>query len=187
MPGNIHKDINFVTEETAQQASTGQQFFRLMVTRGKTLIIFVELIVLLVFFSRFKLDTDINNLEEETQNKIAVVESSKSLETEYRRVQQKTMILEDILNEQIKWDKVIKNFDSKIPIGIILQNISYDGNTIKFQAITSETTAFAKLIDVINKNENVTSLLLRSSNYNELENNYDFSMEIILNDIRNGY
>lgn len=178
----LPKDINLLPDNAIQKASAGQQIFRLMLKRGKTLIIITEAIVLIVFLSRFKIDRQINDATENLDNKAAIIRSSQNLEKEHNRIQYKTTQLQNIYNSQKDWAKIISDFDSKIPSDIVLENISYSKNSISFRAKVDTASSFGFFVGILKDDPNVNSVTLQSSRFIPDEQSYDFSMSVDLTD-----
>jgi Tfp pilus assembly protein PilN len=187
MPDEISENINFVPEDADFKASLPQQLFRLMLTKGKTLIILTEIVVLVVFFSRFKLETDISDLSEEIKNKSVLVESAIPLQREYAVLQEQTETLENIYSQQTDWSKVIKSFDEQLPYGVIMNSVSYSGKEVNMSGTVDTAASFGKLIQVLNKNNNVEEVILGGSSYDTETKTYDFDLNLKVKELKNEF
>ncbi len=171
-------DFNFIPKDAYQKASMAQQIFRFLATKGKTIIIFTEAIVLMVFLSRFKLDREIADLKESIENKNAIIESSKSVEKRFKKIQAKLVVIKTIIDNQIDWETELGNFDSQVPNGMVLNSIDYADSSITLSATVDSAEAFASFIGNVVSNQNVKSVTLVSSSYNTDSKQYSFKMNI---------
>ncbi len=180
------EEMNFVpSEEEIINSSISNKFFHFFTNRGKLIIIITEAIVLLVFLSRFKLDRDISDLKENIENKNAIIESTKSIEKDFREVQKNVNTIDTITKNQINWFAELESFDSKIPQGMILDSISYNNEVISLSAKVNSAEAFATFIGNTIANPKVKSVVLVSSSYDTNSKEYSFKMNILRDPIRN--
>lgn len=187
MPDNLSENINFVPEDADQHASLPQQFFKLMLTKGKSIIIITEIIALGVFFSSFKLGTDISNLSEEMENKAVLVESTVQLQEEYAKVQKRTRTLESIAAEQKDWATIIKSFDEQLPYGVLMNSVSYKKDNIDMSGSVDSAASFGKLISVLNNNDNVKEVILSGSSYETESKIYEFDLSLEIKELKNEF
>lgn len=173
-------DINLVPPNAAQTASLAQRLFRLVIRQGKAIIIITEAIVLLVFLSRFKLDRDIADLQENIDNKEAIISSSVILENEYKRIQNKTQKIETFLDNQIGWEERLSFINSITPQGSVLEATNFTGNKLNVNAKVTTAEAFGLFISKLSNSDTVQSVILKSSSYDTKNEQYTFSMDIKL-------
>lgn len=116
------------------ETSFGGKFLKWAVTSGRYIIIITELIVILAFISRFKLDEDIRKLHEEITGKVNVLDAELPKETEFKQVQNKLAITGQILRTRYPlssdWKKVI----SKVPTEVKLDSVTFGGAAVSLQA-----------------------------------------------------
>ena len=70
-----------------EELSISSQFLNWALTYGRYIIIIIQIVVLSVFFTRFKIDRDRTDLKEAVAQKRALIESIGEMETEIKRVQ----------------------------------------------------------------------------------------------------
>lgn len=125
------KNINLIIKDGDRESISGQ-LLSFVLTYGRYIIILIQIVVLSVFFLRFKLDRDHTDLKEAVSQKQALVQSVSDLETEIRHVQKK---LADIR---------IASINQNLPIRILrfLQNTTPDDITFTSITINSSITRF---------------------------------------------
>ena len=98
MPAGKNKvNINLIVKK---EASFSNQLLSWALTYGRYIIIITQIIVLTVFFTRFKLDRDHTDLKESVSQKQALIESVASLETEIRRIQKNLADIKQVTANQ---------------------------------------------------------------------------------------
>lgn len=113
-----------------------------LVTIGKYLLIFVELIVLGVFFSRFILDRQKGNLDEEIEKQITLLRTEPWVSNNivYSRYQKLLADVKNVKNGQKINSSVVSEIVSGIPITLTLNSFSLNENRVNmsFSATTLE-------------------------------------------------
>ena len=97
-------DINLVVTKVKEE-SLSAQFLAWALTYGRYIIIIIQIVVLSVFFMRFRLDRDRTDLKESVGQKEALIESISEVDAEVRRVQKS---LGDIKSVTGNYDYVLK-------------------------------------------------------------------------------
>jgi len=67
--------IELLPREEWEETSFGK-FLKWLLTVGRYIVIFTELVVILAFLSRFKLDRDLTDLYKQIENKQAIIQNS---------------------------------------------------------------------------------------------------------------
>lgn len=103
-----------------------------LTTIGKYLLIFVEIIVLGVFFSRFILDEKNNDLSEEIKSQISFLDDSawKAKDLLYTNTQTLLTDIEVIRMGQKFNSELITEIANTIPSNLVLKNFSFNGNRV---------------------------------------------------------
>lgn len=173
-----NEGIDFIPKYPHQTESLKQQLFKLVITRGKTIIVVTEAIVLLVFLSRFKLDRQIQDLTESLDNKEAIIQSTQNIEKEYRDVQNKLNITVKLIDSQTNWYKKINAFDNEIPTGVTFKKIDYSQGAIDLSAQAQSASVFGAFMRNLIANESIKSVAIESSAYNVATQSFSFSLSI---------
>lgn len=140
----IKTTIEFIPQEDWEKTSFGK-FLKWLLNIGRWIVIVTELIVIIAFLSRFKLDRDLTNLNETIKQKQAIIIASASFEKEFRFLQKKLTVIEGLEKLQIKSDQVLSIFSQITPAGIQLSNFMIDDErkiSLKASADSESTFAF---------------------------------------------
>lgn len=70
-----------------REVAIGEKFLRWILTYGRYIIIGTEIIVLLAFLSRFKLDRDFNDLNDRIKERQKIIENFRSIEDSVNQLQ----------------------------------------------------------------------------------------------------
>src|SRR3972149_5141698 len=100
------------------------------VTSGRYVVIITEMIVVVAFLSRFKLDTDLNRLNSAIADKKVVLDSLAGKETEFKIVQKKVSWVNQILNRKTAAGDVLQAIVEKTPEGVRFSGIKFDNQTV---------------------------------------------------------
>lgn len=136
------------------------QAIKWTLSAGRYLIIFVEIIVLAAFVTRFKFDADIASNKEAIDAQVPYLESLKQNESIIRQVQLQLASIKDIKSKKPGYINLINAISAETPSGITLNNLT----------LTSEEGRInIKLTGVATNNENLSVFIFG------LKNNNNFS------------
>src|SRR3989344_2029517 len=106
--------INLIIK-SEEQLSISSQFLAWALTYGRYIIIIIQIMVLTVFFMRFKLDRDRTDLKETTSQKKALIESFIDMEKEINRVHKRLSDIKMISTNQDIYPRVINFLEKNTP------------------------------------------------------------------------
>lgn len=112
---------------------------------GRYIIVFTEIIVIMSFASRFKLDRDLTDLTAQVTQKKAIVQSFGDVEPRTRAIQEKIAITKRLLMDTTAvfyLDKVT----SRIPSGIELTQLTLEPTFLNFSGKANSSNVLAGLI-----------------------------------------
>lgn len=126
-----------------------------LVTIGKYLLIFVELVVLGVFFSRFILDRQNGNLDEEIEKQISLLRSEPWVSNNilYSRYQKLLADLKNVKNGQRINSSVVSEIVSGIPITLTLNSFSLNENMVSMSFSATSLEAVKIYESALKENE----------------------------------
>src|SRR3989338_6571725 len=93
---------------------------------GRYIVIFVEVLVLAAFLSRFKLDADIQTAKESIEAQIPFVESLKPDEILIRQTQLQLSTIKNIKTESPDYALVLDKIAAQTPNGVTIENLAID-------------------------------------------------------------
>lgn len=124
---------------------------RWLVGAGRHLIIFTELVVIVSFGSRFVLDRQLTDLNEEIMQKQAVIRSYGNLEQKFRQAQQQVKDVESVLEQQGQL-QIITALTKITPPAVKYASISIDEGSVSLSGETSSLGYIALLIENLKNN-----------------------------------
>lgn len=129
-------------------------------TYGRYIVIITQIIVLSVFFLRFKLDRDHTDLKEAVAQKQAIVESISDLETEIRRVQGKLTHVAQITENQEIISNILYFLQENIPSDTILSVLSISLEKVSFNATSKDLREFSFLLNQLQQDKKFSEVTL---------------------------
>lgn len=133
-------NINLVIKDEVESFSG--QLLSWILTYGRYIIIITQIVVLSVFFLRFKLDRDHTDLKESVSQKQALVESVGDLEAEIRRVQNTLSNISQISKNQDILLKVLDYLEENTPSDTTFSKLSLSPDKISFSVTSSNLRSF---------------------------------------------
>jgi len=89
------KGINLL-EEISAPKTFWEKFYYWALSIGRFIVIGTEAIVMIVFIARFKLDRDINDINDSLEVKAAILASMEESEAEARRIQDRMILVREV-------------------------------------------------------------------------------------------
>ncbi len=95
-------------------------------TTGRYIIIVTEMVVILAFLSRFKLDKDLSDMHDRLDGKIGILNATYDTEIRFRGTQTRLLEAQTYLNNQKDTSALLSHITDKIPEGLVLKNLTAD-------------------------------------------------------------
>lgn len=152
-------NINLLVKDKAGN-SFSEQFLAWILSYGRYIIIITQIIVLSVFFLRFKIDRDHTDLKELVTQKQAIIESLSDLEGEIRSIQGRLTYISTISPDQDSLIKVIRFIQQKTPVDIIFTNLSISTEKISFQANSENLLSFSFMLNQFQRDKKFSEVSL---------------------------
>ncbi len=127
--------INLLPESRFEKSAWGQ-FLKWALTIGRWIVIFTELVVIVAFLSRFKLDRDLTDLYDRIEQKQAIIESVSAFEEEFRLLQKKIKVIKGLEESQLGSEPLIFHLASTLPEDVYLNNLSIKEGELTLEAYT---------------------------------------------------
>jgi hypothetical protein len=90
-----HPELNLLPKEPWEKGLLGQ-LFKWVISTGRYVVIFTELIVISAFLYRFGLDSTLTNLRQSIKQKLNIINSFGDLETNFRTVQTQLNTIKEV-------------------------------------------------------------------------------------------
>lgn len=140
---------------------------RWALSTGRYIVIFVEIIVLAAFLSRFKFDADLADTKEKIDQQIPFVESLKPDEALIRQTQLQLATVKDIRLNSVDYAQVLQNIASITPQGvrIVTLGLEKSDNTVnlRINGRAQSNTDLAVFITGLRQNPNFSDVSLTNA------------------------
>ncbi len=150
-------EINLLPTDEIEKAPLGK-FLKWALTYGRYIVVITELIVLLAFLSRFKLDRDITDLSEEIMRKKNIIVNAEPFENKVRQLQnrlEKISLAVDATNHP---DRMFSYLTTILPQETVLDSVTISGSQAILTGKTPSETGLSTLVSNLRKNKDVTSI-----------------------------
>lgn len=153
--------IEFLPREDWEKTSFGK-FLKWLLTVGRYIVIFTELIVILAFLSRFKLDYDLTNLYQQIEEKQTIIQSSADFENDFRFLQKRLASIQDLRKKQLQTGKLLEEISSLTPIDVSFSGLTVDENKASFTAMALSESGIATFINNLERSPRFSNLMIDS-------------------------
>lgn len=160
--------------------SFSEQFLAWILTYGRYIIIITQIIVLSVFFFRFKIDRDHTDLKESVTQKKAILESFSDLEAEVRLVQGRLTNIKSISTYQDSLIKVMRFLQQGTPGDTNFSNLVLTSNHINFQATAGNLRSFSYILRQLQQDKKFSEVTLQDMT-RKPDGRIDFKIDAKLN------
>lgn len=152
--------INLIPKKQLEEKTLGK-FLNWSLTFGRYIIVGTEIIVLIAFFSRFKLDRQLTDLHEEITQKETIVKFNSEFESETRNLQKQ---LEEIKNINEYHDFTLRLLDflgKNMPKELVINKLSFSDQNISLSGVSLSTASFIDFLARIRHSEKITQIILQ--------------------------
>lgn len=122
------------------------RFLKWAVTTGRYIIILTELVVILAFLSRFKLDEDLRNVNEQIETQVNYLESEQPQLQEFLRVQKRITLLDKSIAARVEVTKMMDYLNSRTPAEVKVNQMAIAKNEITVSATTLSEVALGEMM-----------------------------------------
>ena len=140
------------------ELSFGGRFLKWAVTTGRYIIIMTELVVILAFLSRFKLDEDLRNLNEQINTQIGFLDSQLTKETEFIKLQKKLNLADKMLTNKLSAGEALDYIQNNLPPEVVPSKTVITKNETLLSAATLNEIAMGKLLSIFSQDPNWKSV-----------------------------
>jgi Tfp pilus assembly protein PilN len=147
---------------------------------GRYIIVFTEIIVIMSFASRFKLDRDLTDLTAQISQKKSIVASFGDVEARTRRIQDQVSTVQKIVTDK-NAVYYLDKLSLRIPTGIALTQLAYEGELVSFSGKADTSGTLASLIASLQQEQSFSSVSVERINSGDANDpTVQFSMRINL-------
>jgi hypothetical protein len=139
-------NINLLPREDVDQRSLNK-FLKWALTYGRYIVVITELVVILAFLSRFKLDRDKTDLDEKISQKQAIVEATSDLEKEIRSLQNRLSAVRAFSSFTVSQKNILESFSLTTPPEVAIDNFTISGRKVEVRGLSLSETGLASMIN----------------------------------------
>lgn len=136
-------NINFVGGDELLE-KPGGKLVRWALTTGKAVIVLTELVVVVSFISRFKLDSDIADLNEQIKRKQTIITASSEFESRFKAFSLRVNAASSVLKSSNP-ETLLSEAKKLIPEGVTISNLSITTTTLSIEGVTAGEQSLAVL------------------------------------------
>lgn len=143
--------INLLSEYGINTKPLGK-FLKWSLTYGRYIIIGTQIIVLLAFFSRFKLDQELSDLHTHIDEKTNIIYALSNIETNVRTIQTRVGTLKELESGRTNYIDAITFLQKANPRGVSITALIFDEQVMNLTGEASDEKGFSLLLDKIKSN-----------------------------------
>jgi Tfp pilus assembly protein PilN len=154
--------INLLSQDEFSQSAVGRVMLWAL-SIGRYVVVFTELIVIMSFLSRFKLDRDLTNLNEDINRQKAIILSYGNLENDFRFAQAQLELVRSTQNQLPPTD-ILALLSKTTPTDVRIDQLQMTDKGMQLSATALSTQGFVRFIANLLGSEAVSHLTLNGVN-----------------------
>lgn len=119
------------------------------VTTGRYMIILTEMVVIVAFLMRFKLDEDLRNLNEQINGQVALLQSQTNEEEKFRQLQKEILLADQMLKNRTHPVELFDYAEARIGEDITIKKRGVAPGELSITALTLSQRAMGELMSTI--------------------------------------
>lgn len=127
------------------ETTTAGRVLAWILSTFRIIVIVTELIVMIAFLSRFWLDAQNTDLNEEIQQKQAILIASSSFENEFKDIQKRLSVFSEFSQSNGKISQSLKTITSYLPSDLYLTSLRYSGESFEIQGASPNEKSIQQL------------------------------------------
>lgn len=167
--------INLLPRDDFEKKPIGK-FLNWALNIGRWIVVFTELVVILAFLSRFKLDQDLADLNESIREKQKMVLYNQETEKNFRMIQKRLLDISKLQQKQLKTADIFTEIKRITPTGITFRNLTMSEGSVSLIATSTSENSLGIFLGNLSK-----SPIFKSININSLVKSVDSTINFSLN------
>jgi hypothetical protein len=187
MSDKTPKSINLLEPVNAPE-DVWETVYSWLFNVGKYILISVQVIVLVVFFSRFVIDRTNNDLSDEVNDKVDILNQGfyRQNEIKFRNLQVLLSDLHVIAGEQEINSKLISSVTESVPSSLELQSFSFSDGRVTMSFLADDFEDIQKYETGLRKNPLYSNVKVNLSKSGESTSQIDFSVTFVISENSEG-
>jgi len=132
-------------------------------------LVITQIVVISVFFYRFKIDQEIIDLKDELQQKQEIVAVSDPLIKQAEKVDLKTKQIREVLSNQTQFSESFTYFLNTFPLRLTIKRLDILGGIYKFDVTTTDPETIRSYLARLKKDKRFKDVTLGSIKRNGVE------------------
>ncbi|MBL7159797.1 PilN domain-containing protein [Candidatus Microgenomates bacterium] len=170
--------INLLSKKDLEEKALGR-FLKWSLSFGRYIIVGTEIIVLIAFFSRFKLDRQLTDLHEAINQKEVIVQFNLDFENKSRNIQQQLAEIKNIEKDYNLSLQLLNFLEKNLPKDIAFKTLTLSQGKISLAGTSLSNSSFIDFLARIRASEKFSQVILQDlSRKGEEELEFKLSAEI---------
>ena len=145
MSAQKEEQINLLPQKGFETTTTGRVLAWILST-FRVIVIVTEIIVMIAFLSRFWLDAQNSDLDDELEQKQALLSASLSFENEFRDTQKRLTIFSQLISKQAAITSTLEQITRNLPQDILLKTVNFSDNSFQIDGVSPNETSIQQYI-----------------------------------------
>lgn len=176
MPKKTHPvEVNLLPKDPFSVSPIGK-FITWALSVGRYIVVFTELIVILTFLSRFTLDRQLTDLNEDLLAKQALLNSYQKLEQDVRQIQAKGQFITEI-SQYPKHHPVLEFILDNLNQDITLSNINLNQDRVTISANAYSSTSLSTFVNTIDNHPFFSEVQINQINSSNDDTGIEFNLQ----------
>lgn len=155
----LNVSIELLPREDWEKGTLGK-LLKWLLTIGRYIVIFTELIVILAFLTRFKLDRDLENLNQTIEEKQTEIQALAQFEKKFLFLQTHLKAIENLQKRQVKTNQVLTELAALTPIDVYFSELSLRDKEVSLTATALSEAGLSTFLDNLQKSDRFDNLVL---------------------------
>lgn len=143
-PVQKKEEINLHPQKAFESGTVGR-VLAWVLSSFRIIVIVTEIIVMIAFLSRFWLDAQNTDLNDEIKSKKTVLEAYQDFESDFRDAQKRISVYSTAINNG-PLSKLVEQISNLLPLDVRLSEISYNNHVIQLTALSTNETSIQQYI-----------------------------------------
>lgn len=169
--------VNLLTQDEFSSSQTGKILLWAL-SVGRYIVVITELIVIMSFLSRFKLDRDLTDLNEAIEKQKAIIQSYGTLETQFRQTQDQLQFIRQ--NTPIySADETLAIISKTLPPDVKIDELTLNTQGFSFTSTALSMEGFTQFIQAMFNQNEISDVILGTVDTKDQGLIINFDAEVI--------
>lgn len=170
-------DINLLPGSNDLEKTKFGKILKWSLNVGRIIVVFTELIVIMAFLARFKLDRDLTILHESIEQKKSIITSASTMERNFRKMQERINKIPLLEAEQTPFDLMITDIAANTPIDVFINRVTIDKKSVMLSGVALSDAGLATLIYQLRSSPKFSEIELEGVNKKKDSPEIQFSVK----------